>query len=39
MTDTANHLFPEQGKFRRALAAVFGWLQAMEYSSAEFGDR
>jgi hypothetical protein len=33
MTDTANHLAPEQGKVRRALAAVFAWLQAMEYTS------
>ena len=33
MTDTANHLIPEQGKPRRALAAVFAWLQAMEYTS------
>jgi hypothetical protein len=36
MTDTANHLVPEQGKFRRALAAVFAWLQAMEYSSFDY---
>ena len=28
MTDTANHLVPEQGKLRRALAVVFTWLQA-----------
>ena len=36
MTDTANHLVPEQGKLRRALAAVFAWLQAMEYSSFDY---
>ena len=35
MTDTANHLVPEQGKLRRALAAVFSWLQAMEYTSVD----
>ena len=33
MTDRANHLVPEQGKLHRALAAVFAWLQAMEYTS------
>ena len=27
MTDTANHLVPEQGKFRRALAAVVARLR------------
>ena len=31
MTDTANHLVTEQGKFRRALAAVFAWIEAMDY--------
>jgi len=36
MTDTANHLVPEQGKLRRALAAVFGWLHAMEYTSFDY---
>jgi hypothetical protein len=36
MTDTANHLAPEQGKLRRALAAVFAWLQAMEYTSFDY---
>jgi hypothetical protein len=30
MTDTASHLVPEQGKLRRALAAVFAWLQAKQ---------
>ena len=32
----ANHLVPEQGKFRRALAAVFAWVQAMEYTSFDY---
>ena len=32
MTDTANHLVPEQGKLRRALAAVFAWIEAMDYT-------
>ena len=36
MTDTANHLVPGQGKFRRALAAVYAWLQAMEYTSFDY---
>jgi hypothetical protein len=36
MTDTANHLVPEQGKFRRALAAVFAWLEAMDYTSFDY---
>ena len=36
MTDTASHLVQEQGKLRRALAAVFAWLQAMEYTSFDF---
>ena len=36
MTDTANHLVPEQGKFRRALAAVFALLQAMDSTSFDY---
>jgi len=36
MTHTANHSVPEQGKFRRALAAVFAWLQAMDYTSFDY---
>lgn len=36
MTDTANHLVPEQGKLRRAHAAVLAWLQAMEYTSFDY---
>ena len=36
MTDTANHPVPEQGKFRRALAAVFALLQAMDSTSFDY---
>ena len=36
MTDTANHLVPAQGKLRRALAAVFAFLQTMEYTSFDY---
>ena len=36
MTDTANHMDQEQGKFRRALAAIFAWVQAMEYTSFDY---
>ena len=36
MTDTANHLVPEQGKFRRALEAVFAWIEAMDYTSFDY---
>ena len=36
MTDTANHLAPEQGKFRRALAAIFAWIEAMDYTSFDY---
>jgi hypothetical protein len=36
MTDTANQLLPEQGKLRHALAAVFGWIEAMEYTSFDY---
>ncbi len=36
MTDTANHLAPEQGKLRRALAVVFDWLQAMESTGFDY---
>jgi hypothetical protein len=32
MTDAANHLVPERGKFSRALAVVFAWLEAMDYT-------
>jgi RNA processing factor Prp31 len=36
MTDTAKHLVPEQGKLRRALAAVLAWAEAMDYSSFDY---
>jgi HAMP domain-containing protein len=36
MTDTASHSVPEQGKFRRVLAAVWAFLQAMESTSFDY---
>ena len=36
MTDTANHLVPEQGKFRRALAAVWAFLQSVESTGSDY---
>ena len=36
MTHTANHAVPEQGKFRRALAAIWAFLQAMESTSFDY---
>jgi hypothetical protein len=36
MKDTASHLVTGQGKLRRALAAVFAWLQAMDYTSFDY---
>ena len=36
MTHTANHSAPEQGKLRRALAAVCAFLQSMEYTSFDY---
>lgn len=36
MTHTANHSIPEQGKFRRALAAAWAFLQAMESTSFDY---
>lgn len=36
MTHTANHSVPGQGKFRRAVAAVFDWIKAMDYSSFDY---
>ena len=36
MAHTANHSVPEQGKFRRALAAVWGFLQSMDYTSFDY---
>lgn len=36
MTDTANHQVPELGRLRRALATVFGWMEAMESTSFDY---
>ena len=36
MTDTANHLVPEQGKFRRALAAVGAFMQSLESTGFDY---
>jgi hypothetical protein len=36
MTHTANHSVPEQGKFRRALAAVWALLQSLESTSFDY---
>jgi len=36
MTHTANHAVPEPGKFRRALAATWAFLQAMESTSFDY---
>lgn len=36
MAHTANHSVPEQGKFRRALGAVWTFLQAMESTSFDY---
>ncbi len=36
MTHTANHAVPEPGKFRRAVAAVWAFLQAMESTSFDY---
>ena len=36
MTDTANHSVPEQGKLRRALAAVFAWVESMDYTNFDY---
>ena len=36
MTHTANHSVPEQGKFRRALAAVWAFLQSLESTSLDY---
>ena len=36
MTDAANHSVPEKGVFRRALAAVLAWIEAMDYSSVDY---
>jgi hypothetical protein len=36
MKHTANHSVPEQGKFRRTLAAVGAWLDALEHTSYDY---
>jgi HAMP domain-containing protein len=36
MTHTANHAVPEPGKFRRAVATVWAFLQAMESTSFDY---
>lgn len=36
MTNSSDHPITEQGQIRRALAAVFAWLQAMEYTSFDY---
>jgi hypothetical protein len=36
MTHTANHAVPKPGKIRRALAAVWAFLQTMESTSFDY---
>jgi hypothetical protein len=36
MAHTANHPVLEHGKFRRALGAVWGFLQSMDYTSFDY---
>ena len=36
MTDTASHSVREQGRFRRALAAVGAFLQSLESTSFDY---
>ena len=36
MTHTANHSVPEQGKFRRALAAVWAFVQSLDFTSFDY---
>jgi hypothetical protein len=36
MTHTANYAAPEPGKFRRALAAAWAFLQAMDSTSFDY---
>ncbi len=36
MTSMANHLAPGETRFRRALAVVFSWLQAMESTGLDY---
>jgi hypothetical protein len=39
MADTAIPPIPKQGKFRRALAAVGAWLQALDYTGFDYNSR
>ncbi len=36
MANTANYLIPEQGRFRRAFAAIAAWLEALDYTSFDY---
>src|SRR5260221_2893097 len=36
MANTAIHPIPKQGKFRRALATVNAWLQALDYTGFDY---
>ena len=36
MTDTAIHPIPRQGLFRRALTTAGAWLQALDYTGADY---
>lgn len=36
MAHTANHSIPERGKFRRAVSAVWDFLQAMDSTSFDY---
>lgn len=36
MTHTANHSVPEHGRFRRAVAAFWAFLQAMDSTSFDY---
>ena len=36
MADAAIHPIPKQGKFRRALAVVGAWLQALDYTGFDY---
>jgi hypothetical protein len=36
MTHTTNHSVPEQGNFRRALAAIWGFLRSLESTGSDY---
>ena len=36
MSDSAIRPIPKQGKFRRALAAVNAWIQALDYTGFDY---